>query len=190
QHYNTADSDTLRLTAAGNQPLLIDGFSQPAVRVLDVTDAGAAQELNGTPQAQPNGYGVSLLVPGAGERRLLAVAGELSRPLRVSASPTSSWRQRRNAADLLIVTRGDFAAALDSLVAQRRRQGLSVAVVDIEAIYNELSFGQKTPQALKDFLAYAATSWKKKPRYVLLAGDASFDPKNYLGAGDFDVVPT
>lgn len=190
QHYNTADSDALRLTAAGKQPLLIDGFSQPAVRVLDVTDAGAAQELTGTPQTQQNGYGLSLLVPGAGERRLLAVAGELIRPLRVSASPPSSWRQRGNAADLLIVTRGDFAGALDSLVAQRRRQGLSVAVVDIEAVYNEFSFGQKTPQALKDFLAYAATSWKKKPRYVLLVGDASYDSKNYLGTGDFDLVPT
>ncbi len=37
---------------------------------------------------------------------------------------------------------------------------------------------------------YAATTWKKKPRYVLLAGDASYDPKNYLGFGDLDVVPT
>jgi hypothetical protein len=43
---------------------------------------------------------------------------------------------------------------------------------------------------VKDFLLYAATSWKVKPRYVLLAGDASHDPKNYLGFGDWDLVPT
>jgi hypothetical protein len=28
------------------------------------------------------------------------------------------------------------------------------------------------------------------PRYVVLVGDASFDPKNYLGLGDNDYVPT
>src|SRR5947207_2278087 len=78
QHYNTADSDGLRLTATAKQSLLIDGFSQPAVRVLDITDAGAVQELVGAVQPQKNGYGVSLLVQGVGERRLLALAGELA----------------------------------------------------------------------------------------------------------------
>ena len=49
---------------------------------------------------------------------------------------------------------------------------------------------EKSPQAVKDFLLYARTRWKLAPRYVLLAGDASYDQKNYLGAGDFDLVPT
>jgi len=43
---------------------------------------------------------------------------------------------------------------------------------------------------VKDFLALARTSWKKPVRYVLMLGDASYDPKNYLGVGDFDLVPT
>ena len=28
------------------------------------------------------------------------------------------------------------------------------------------------------------------PRFVLLVGDATFDPRNFLGKGDFDFVPT
>ena len=32
--------------------------------------------------------------------------------------------------------------------------------------------------------------WKTKPRWVLLVGDASIDPRNYLGIGAFDFVPT
>ena len=56
--------------------------------------------------------------------------------------------------------------------------------------YDEFSFGNKTPQAIKDFLAYASRNWNVAPRYVLLAGDASFDAKNYLGFGDNDLVPT
>jgi hypothetical protein len=78
------------------------------------------------------------------------------------------------------------------LTTLREKQGLSVALVDVEDIYDEFSYGQKTPLAIRDFLAFAKTSWTKKrvPRFVLLAGDASLDPKNYFGLGDFDRVPT
>jgi len=47
-----------------------------------------------------------------------------------------------------------------------------------------------TPQAIKDFLARANTNWATHPRYVLLVGDASYDPRNYLGFGKFDFLPT
>jgi hypothetical protein len=43
---------------------------------------------------------------------------------------------------------------------------------------------------LRDFLLRARTNWQKSPRFVLLVGDASVDPRNYLGMGDFDLVPT
>jgi hypothetical protein len=65
-----------------------------------------------------------------------------------------------------------------------------VAVVDIEDVYDEFNFGDKHPQAIKDFLAYATSKWKVKPRFALFIGDASFDPKNYLGFGANDLVPT
>jgi hypothetical protein len=99
-------------------------------------------------------------------------------------------RQPGQGADLLIVTRPDFFDGLELLKAFRQRQGLSVTLLDVEDIYDEFSYGQKSPQAVKDFLAFARLNWKKAPRFVLLAGDASYDPKNYLGRGDFDFVPT
>jgi len=190
QHYNTADGETLRLTATGGQAVTLDGFSKPAIRVLDITDANAVQELIGAVQQQKGGSSVSLQVPGTGVRTLLALASDLPSPASVAANLTSSWRQPLNGADLVVITCKEFAASLNPLVSLRQRQGLSVAVVYIDDVYDEFSFGQKTPQALKDFLVYAATSWKKKPRFVLLAADASFDPKNYLGGGNTDLVPT
>jgi hypothetical protein len=60
---------------------------------------------------------------------------------------------------------------------------------DIADIYDEFSYGQKTPQAIRDFLA-ATRRWQRPSRYVLLLGDASFDPKNHLGLGEGDLVPT
>jgi Peptidase family C25 len=37
---------------------------------------------------------------------------------------------------------------------------------------------------------YSSTSWKKKPRFVLIGGQGSFDPKGYLGQADADKAAT
>ncbi|MDQ7086511.1 MAG: C25 family cysteine peptidase, partial [Acidobacteriota bacterium] len=43
---------------------------------------------------------------------------------------------------------------LEQLVAQRQAQGLQTAVVAIEDVYDEFSYGIADPQAIRDFLAY------------------------------------
>jgi hypothetical protein len=65
-----------------------------------------------------------------------------------------------------------------------------VALIDVENLYDEFNFGAKSPKALQDFLSLAKKQWRKPPRFVLLVGDASSDPRNYLGFGDSDFVPT
>ncbi|HEY9233306.1 MAG TPA: C25 family cysteine peptidase, partial [Blastocatellia bacterium] len=190
-HSYTADSNALRLTARAGQQVTIGGFSSAAVRLVDVTDPNAVQEINGTVSGSKAGYTITAAVPGAGERRLLAlIDSQIKHPAAISANRPSSWRQAANGADLLIFTRREFAAALQPLVALRQSQGLSVAVVDVEDVYDEFSFGNKTPQALKDFVSYAATNWKQAPRFLLLVGGATYDARNYLGFGDYDLVPT
>ena len=90
----------------------------------------------------------------------------------------------------MIITHQDFMGSLGPLKSLRESQGWSVALIDVEDLYDEFNFGVESPQALKDFLYRADHHWQKPPRSVLLVGDASFDPRNYLGLGDFDVVPT
>jgi hypothetical protein len=188
-HTYIADNDQLKLTAASNQPLTIDGFSNNAIRVFDITNPAAVQEVIGQVQQQGATYSVSLIAAGGGLRTLLAV-NQAGQARRVAANVPSNLGKAGQGANLLIVTRRDFFNSVDLLRTTRQHQGLSVTVVDIEDVYDEFSFGQKTPQALKDYLSSTQTSWKKKPRYVLLVGDASYDPKNYLGFGDFDLLPT
>ena len=65
-----------------------------------------------------------------------------------------------------------------------------MALIDVEDLYDEFSFGVKTPQAMKDFLIQTRAFWGKAPGFVLLVGDATFDPRNYLGLGSYDFVPT
>ena len=44
--------------------------------------------------------------------------------------------------------------------------------------------------AVRDFLQYAHDNWRSPPGFVLLVGDASLDPRNFLGQGAFDFAPT
>jgi hypothetical protein len=79
---------------------------------------------------------------------------------------------------------------VEPLAALRRAQGLVVDVIDVEDLYDEFSYGLHTPQAIKSLVQTANASWARKPHYLLLAGDASYDPKNYTGQGYNDLVPT
>jgi hypothetical protein len=190
-HSFTADDDALRFTANGNQAVTISGFTIGEIRVFDVTNPDSVQEIAASIERQKSGYSVTAPSAVPGERRILAITdAQAMKPYRIAPDQISNWRSSSNAADLIIISRLDWASSLQPLVALRESQGLKVALVDIEDIYDEFSFGNKSPNAVKDFLAYAKTSWKKKPSYVLLAGDASYDAKNYLGLGEEDVVPT
>jgi hypothetical protein len=61
-------------------------------------------------------------------------------------------------------------------------------VIDVEDLYDEFSFGEKTPYAIRDFLRTAAGD--AQGRYAVLVGDATYDPRNYEGGGAGDLVPT
>ena len=108
----------------------------------------------------------------------------------VRANVPSRWHAAANEADYLAVSHAAFADALGPLVERREQQGLSVLRADIEDVYDEFSFGQKTPQALKDFMRHARANWTLPPRFLLLVGDATIDPRDYAGFGDADFVPT
>jgi hypothetical protein len=136
-------------------------------------------------------YRVRVGVPEPGTRTLLAVGtGAIRHPVGVLANRPSAWHAAGEGADLLIIAHRSLLPALEPLRALRESQGLKVAVVDVESVYDEFSFGAKDPQAIKDLLACAINTWSRPPRYLLLVGDASFDPRNYLGYGFLDLVPT
>jgi hypothetical protein len=192
-HSYAADDNALQFTASGATQVTLGGFSNAAIRVVDVTNVEkeGAREVVTTVSQDGSGYSATVRVPGAGNRTLLAFTSyRMKSPAAIAADFPSKWRTKNNKADLVILTRGDFISALQPLKVQRESQGYRVVIVDIADVYDEFSFGNKTPQAIKDFFAYATSKWKGKPRFALLAGDASYDPKNFLGAGDWDIVPT
>jgi hypothetical protein len=190
-HSYTADDNGLRLMAQGGNHLTVNGFSHPKIRVIDITDSGDVTEVIGKVESQQGGYAVNFRVPGHEQRTLLALTEEKVRsPEGVIPNQPSSWRESRDGYDFVIISHRDFLESLQPLKKLRESQGLKVGLIDIEDLYDEFSFGNKNPKAIKDFLASAKSNWRRSPRFVLLVGDASFDPKNYFGLGDFDFVPT
>jgi hypothetical protein len=93
-------------------------------------------------------------------------------------------------ADLIIVTVPQFREALQPLVDARRAQGMRVAVVDVGQVYDSFSHGEPGPEAIRALVEHARTHWTPPaPGYLLLAGDASYDPRGYLGGSEADLVP-
>jgi hypothetical protein len=96
----------------------------------------------------------------------------------------SSLRNQDRQADYIMVTHRTLRESTERLAEFHRRRGLTVAVVDVQDIYDEFNFGVLDPKAIKDFLQFAHSSWvAPAPRFVLLVGDASWDFKN-LAADD------
>jgi hypothetical protein len=191
RHTYIADHDALRFGATGQQRVTIQGFSGPAIRVLDVTHPDRVWEVAGVVEPQDAGFAVTLSVPEMGPKTLLAFNPSQAQSVAtIAANQPSRWRQPGHGADLVIISHRDFISNLEPLRARRQDQGLQVAVVDVEGIYDGFSYGHKTPYAVRDFLSFAVRQWAVAPRFVLFVGDASLDPKNYLGFGEYDFVPT
>lgn len=91
--------------------------------------------------------------------------------------------------DYVAIGPRDLLEPLQPLLDHRAGQGLEVAAIPIEAIYDQFNHGFPEPQAISKFLRYASQNWQVGPRYVLLVGDSSYDPRGYLGQSEANRLP-
>lgn len=96
-------------------------------------------------------------------------------------------------ADYLIVTHKDFISQAERLAVLHRSTGLLVHVVTTEQIFNEFSSGMLDPTAIrffaKMFYDRGVNQISTRPKYMLLFGDGTYDPKNRI-ANNNNFVPT
>jgi len=188
------DGGQLKFTARAGAPVQIGNFQETSVRVFDITSAAQPVELVTRMVAGDGGtYSAQVQVPFAplGRHTLMALgASQIAQAAGFVANQPSQWHSPQAGSDVVVITHPGFADALGPLADLRRQQGHTVSVILTDDIYDEFSFGDHSPQALRDFLQTATRNWTTKPKYLLLAGDASVDPRNFLGFGDFDFVPT
>ena len=192
-HTFTAESDSLKFTAAAGQSINVAGFSNPPTRLLDITNSSQPVQLTFKTAVQPGSYALTGSVPwtSAGKHTLLALSdGEIATPAEMTPHRATNLHSAQAGADAVMLAASQFVDQIRPLAALRQSEGKSVVVVNVNDVYDEFNFGERTPFAIRDFLRTATSAWKTPPHYLLLAGNGSVDPRNYLGFGFLDLLPT
>jgi len=164
----------------------VEGLSPSTWRVLDVTEPEAARQVSWAVAADG-----AVTLPGtqpghryfawddSGVRRVTPAAASLAAAL---ASPTNAW-------DYLVIAAPGLETPAGTLAEHRRAGGLRAAVVALNDVYAAFGHGVPGPEAIRAFLAYAGSYWAAAPRYVVLAGDGTYDYLNQLGYNDSLLPP-
>ena len=196
-HKYEADAGRLKFTGRAGDEIKVTNFDSVPT-VIDITDPGAPVLLTPNVTSSNGKYEIAVQVPFTTTKpgrplrhTLLAAASYIALPQDATVpNHPSQWHSVLPGADIAIVTYGDFAPALRPLVRAHEAEGKSSAIVPIGELYDEFNFGERTPFAIKRFLWTATHNWRKAPTFLLLNGRASLDPRNYLGFGALDYVPT
>jgi hypothetical protein len=93
--------------------------------------------------------------------------------------------------DLIIIAPDQFLPYLQSYGAYREAQSdINIRLVSLDDVFNQFSFGQYDPTAIRDYLKYAYENYPEPaPSAVLLVGDGSYDFENNLNTATRNFVP-
>jgi uncharacterized repeat protein (TIGR01451 family) len=178
-----AVNNRLSFTVGQNEIVTVKGFTDSGINVFDTTDPlKPIQILATTIDKYNEGYNVSFR-PGGSDRKFIVFSGQaaLTEASLVADKP-SKLKNKRNIAEYIIITPDVLKNASLSLADYRSEY--NTMVVELEDIYDEFNYGISSPRAIKDFLTHAYHNWKQAPKYIVLAGDGTYDYKNYEGYDD------
>ena len=185
----TAASDALQFSAQGGEQVTVNGFTNPSVRMVDITNPSAPIELTVTAAGTGS---FAATVPGTGTHTIFALSAEIeATPDSIALHKASKLTLAGNT-NTVLITPSAFISAVQPLIKQRLKvQKLHVAAVDIATVYDAYNFGEKDPIAIRNFLQAATKGGTRGPHYLLLVGNASNDPRGFLGVEPkTDLVPT
>lgn len=203
----SAQGDQLYIEAmaAGAVQAVASGFSTPEVRVYELRDPNRPVRLL-TTAAEPAGGGYSIsfwdqALPGPSY--FLSSLPALAAPAAIEPDQPSSWRSSDHQAGYIAIVHRSLWQAIDPLLAHRAAEGLAVAKVDVQDIYDEWSYGRRDPEAIRSFLRYAYHCWNgadcdpdpasppppAPPQYVLLVGDGHYDFTGVSGTTLPNLIP-
>ncbi len=163
------------------------GFKDGDIAVWEVSDP--ERPLQVAIGRLENGR-VEFSVPGSKPHTFIAFSKKGVRKPNAIEPASSPLTAPEEGADYIVIAHPSLAGAIQPLVDYRRQQGLRVAVVTTDQIYQRFNAGMQSPDAITDFLRWAVETWPQPaPRFVLLAGDASYDPLDYLKAPYKNLIP-
>ncbi len=184
-----ADQNRLGFYSTSYRRSTVSGFTSQNVRLFDITNEGDTVQVTNLSVAA-NGPTFEINIPAYRSRVFYALEDTVaSTAASVIPNYASSLATPAHNATLVILTYGDFAVQAETWANYRRGQGMAVEVVDVADVFDEFNFGMSAAAPVTAFLEYAKTNWQTPPQYVLILGDASYDPKNYENRGYQNLVP-
>ncbi len=178
-------ADRLALSGDAYNVVTVSGFSTTGIQVLDVGTPRRPRILADT---RVDGSAGDLKVtfrPVSPQTPYYVVRpDEHVGPDAVAAITETDLKAAGNAYDYLAIAPAGFVAAAQELVDYRISQGLVGRVVTFEEIVDGFNHGIPAPQAVREFLHFAIHNWQRAPRYVVLAGNGTYDYKNVKGYND------
>jgi hypothetical protein len=182
-----ADNDFLIFeapTVGDSFPIHLMKFSG-AISIMDVTVPTDTVRITGIEGEK------DLVFPAETGHRYLAVGpkgifvpDELS-----SALLSPDLRSSGLGADYVIIGPQDLLQPLSPLVDLRTSQGIKVVSIPSDVVYDQFYGGMPEPEAIRAFITYAIKNWQPSPRYLLLVGDATYDPREYISTPEANRLP-
>jgi hypothetical protein len=180
-----------RPTAAHKSSIRVWGFSSPP-EIFDISDANNPVRLTGFSTMFSDSYAAEFEGRLDTDSYFVATPSAMRSPWALVPDAASSWRRPHNRADYIAIVHRSLWDAVQPLLEHRSAEGLHVAKVDVQDVYDEFSGGRLDPEALRAFLTYAYHEWNSggaRPVYVLLVGDGHYDFKNAFGMGLPNLIP-
>ena len=190
-----AINDSLAFSSdnSGDYKFRLSGFVESDLWLYDISDSNNVSLLNGFTRSDDNVFFQDNL---DGDNRFVALSQLKKRQIdRIKKYDGQDLRNSSNQSDYIIIAFADFVEALQILGDFYSEKGLNAKIVTTEEIYDNFGFGFYNDQPIKDFLSHAYSNWSGSvPTYVLLIGDASWNPRilnpDTYGAERSDFVPT
>ena len=161
----------------------VGGFSSPPAGVVEI-EGSEVRWLSSTQWT-----GSSLLFRAEGGRRYIVASGEaLSHPSVTWPSVSSLDTVRQ--ADYILITPKAFLDSAQKLLERRQSQGLTTLGVSLEEIAESFGGGEASGEAIRSFLTHAFHHFASPaPRYALLLGGSTYDPRHFLSTSRPSPLP-
>lgn len=166
----------LRSVGAGRIGEFILNQAAAVTHIWEITDPTDVREVS----APLSGVERSFMLATDSLREFIAFKNSgFLQPRSMGHVPNQDLHATPLPTDLVIVVPNEFRSEADRLAQRRMEEGLTVAVVTTQQVYNEFSSGQRDATAIKRYMKMlydkAAGDPLLMPRYLLLFGDGSYN---------------
>jgi len=178
-----AQNDRLLITSYAG-PIGLSGFDE-APQIYDISDPNRAILVRedfdlSKPFSGETGHRYAIVGPD-GYLSPVEISGDEGQP---------DLHATGKGADYLAIGPTDLLVPLQPLLERRGEQGTTTETVPLGAVFDQFNHGVREPIAIQEFIRHTAQNWDPSPRYILLVGDATYDPKGYITPEGANRLPT